>query len=257
MNGSHVKEKTVEIQKVVFGKGGKMKKYQELILGEGGVGRLVKYELIIGLSSWVPGACGLFLRSKLYPLLLGHVGENVTFGVGVVVRHPHKIFIGDNVVVDDYCVLDAKGSDNKGITIGDGVFIGRNTILNCKNGDIILEDNVNIGFNSMIFSASKVRVGAGYLIAAYCYLVGGTHHADDPLIPVLYQKRSSRGIHLEPGGWLGAHVTIFDGIHIGKNVVISAGSVVHRNLPDYAIAGGNPVTIINRRKPKTDKNKKI
>ena len=35
------------------------------------------------------------------------------------------------------CCLDAKGTDNRGIDIGSGVFVGRNTILSCKNGDIV------------------------------------------------------------------------------------------------------------------------
>ena len=64
----------------------------------------------------MPGALGLFLRSKLYPLMLGRVGRNVVFGVNVTLRHPHKIAIGDNVVIDDSCCLDAKGTDNTGIT---------------------------------------------------------------------------------------------------------------------------------------------
>ena len=55
-----------------------------------------------------------------------------------MLRHPHKIHIGSNVVIDDNCLLDAKGETNRGIRIGDGVFIGRNTILSCKNGDIEL-----------------------------------------------------------------------------------------------------------------------
>ncbi|MGC4081336.1 MAG: NAD-dependent epimerase/dehydratase family protein [Vicinamibacterales bacterium] len=45
---------------------------------------------------------------------------------------------------------------NRGIRIGNGVFIGRNTILSCKNGDIELADAVNIGFNCELFSASRV-----------------------------------------------------------------------------------------------------
>ena len=50
---------------------------------------------------------------------------------------PHKIRIGDNVVIDDNCLLDAKGDANSGHhASADGVFIGRNTILSCKNGDI-------------------------------------------------------------------------------------------------------------------------
>ena len=248
MNSQKVKEETVEIQKELFKEGGKLGKYQDLILGEKGLFKLLKYELIVGLASSVPGALGLFLRSKLYRCLLGDVGRNVTFGKDVVLRHSQKIHIGNNVVIDDYCVLDAKGMDNKGIFIGNGVFVGRNTLIFCKNGDIEIEDRANISANCMIFSASRVQIGADALIAAYSYLVGGTHHFDDPKVPVLQQKRSSTGISIGSGGWLGAHVTVFDGVHIGKNVIVSAGSVVHRNLPDYAVAGGAPVTIINRRK---------
>jgi acetyltransferase-like isoleucine patch superfamily enzyme len=249
VKNSAKKRETNGIQKITSSGESSRAKYQNLFLGEKGIFRLLKYELILGLTGRMPGALGLFLRRKLYRSLLGQVGRNVSFGVGVVLRHPGKIRIGDNVVIDDLCVLDAKGQDNRGITIGNGVFLGRNTILNCQNGDITLEDNVNIGFNAMIFSASEVVVGADNLIAAYTYLVGGTHHASDPTRPVIHQGRSSKGIRVGPGGWLGAHVTVFDGVRIGKHTIIAAGSMVHRNIPDYAVAGGNPVTIINKRKP--------
>ncbi|MCJ7813712.1 glycosyltransferase, partial [bacterium] len=248
------KDDTIEIQKELFKQGSKLGKYQELILGEKGIFKLLKYELIMLFASWIPGAFGLFLRSKLYPMLLGRVGRNVTFGSGVVLRHPKKIVIGDNVVIDDQCVLDAKGTDNCGIFLGNGIFLGRNTILNCKNGDIILNDNVNISSNCMIFSASEVKIEADVLLAAYCYLVGGTHHFDDPEIPVLYQKRSSKGIHIGSGGWLGAHVTVFDGVQIGRHVVVGAGSIVNKNIPDYAIAAGSPAQIIKKRKIRINKN---
>jgi serine acetyltransferase len=125
-----------------------------LVIGRPGFGALLKYELVQLLSQWVPGALGLVLRKRLYRTLLGACGRNVVFGQGVVLRHPHKIRIGDNVVVDDHCLLDAKGEDNTGITIGSGVFIGRNTILSCKNGDIVLADGANIGFNCELFSAA-------------------------------------------------------------------------------------------------------
>jgi acetyltransferase-like isoleucine patch superfamily enzyme len=242
------KKEHLDIQKEIHKKGGKLAKYQDLILGEKSLFTLLKYECITGVSGNMPGALGLFLRSKLYPLLLGHCGRNVTFGRGVVLRHPRKIRIGSDVVVDDLCVLDAKGNDNRGISIGNGVFLGRNTILNCKNGDIVLEDNVNIGFHCTIFSASRVRVGADELIAAYCYLVGGTHRFDDPTVPVLHQGRESEGIDVGSGGWLGAHVTVFDGVRIGNRAVIGAGSVVNRALPDFAIAAGVPAKTIKIRR---------
>jgi acetyltransferase-like isoleucine patch superfamily enzyme len=95
-------------------------KYRDLVIGRSGLGPLVLYETVILLSSWVPGALGLFLRSRLFPLILGSVGRNVVFGVNVTLRHPHKIAIGSDVVIDDGCCLDAKGTDNRGIVIGTG-----------------------------------------------------------------------------------------------------------------------------------------
>src|SRR6188472_4391942 len=102
-------------------------KYAALVVGRPGLGPLVKHELITLLSQNTPGALGLLLRKTLYPSLLGACGSNVIFGQNVVLRHPHKIRIGSDVVIDDNCLIDAKGESNRGIRIGDGVFIGRNT----------------------------------------------------------------------------------------------------------------------------------
>src|SRR5438105_9815302 len=120
-----------------------LEKYQDLVVGSRDLGRLILYELVVTFTSWVPGALGLALRRVAYPWVLGAVGRNVVFGQGVVLRHPAKIQIGNDVTIDDHVVLDAKGKANRGITIGHGVFVGRGTILSCKDGDIVLEDEVN------------------------------------------------------------------------------------------------------------------
>ena len=186
---------TVEIQKELFSaKTSKLQKYGDLIVGRRGLRALAAYEAVTLLSANVPGALGLWLRAKLYPTLLGRCGRNVTFGQDVILRHPDKIVIGDNVVIDDHVVLDAKGQSNDGIRIGEGVFVGRNTILSCKNGDIVLEDGVNIGFNCEVFSASRVVIGADTLVAAYSYLIGGDHELGSADVSVLEQGRVSRGI---------------------------------------------------------------
>jgi acetyltransferase-like isoleucine patch superfamily enzyme len=226
----------------------KRAKYQDLVVGRPGLAALVTYELVTLLASWVPGALGLFLRSKLYPLILGRVGRNVVFGANVTLRHPHKIAIGDNVVIDDQCCLDAKGSDNRGITIGNGVFVGRNTILSCKNGDIVLDDRANVGFNCEIFSASTVHVGADVLMAAYTYLVGGDHLYDRVDIPVLQQGRTARGIDVGAGVWLGTHVVVTDGSRVGRDAIIGAGAVVVGEIPEFAIAVGTPAKVLRDRR---------
>jgi serine acetyltransferase len=90
-------------------------KYQDLVIGSRSFGKLIVYELVVLLAAWVPGALGLVLRKILYPLILGAVGPNTVFGQGVVLRHPGKIRIGRDVVVDDLVLIDAKGETNQGI----------------------------------------------------------------------------------------------------------------------------------------------
>jgi len=222
-------------------------KYAELVVGRPGFGALLKYELIVMLAQSWPGALGLALRKLLYPMLLGSCGRNVIFGQHVVLRHPHKIRIGSNVVLDDNCLVDAKGESNRGITIGDGVFVGRNTILSCKNGDIDLGDTANIGFNCEVFSASRVTIGKGVLMAAYTYVIGGDHDFSDPSKSVLEQSRSSAGVTVGDGVWFGAGAKILDGVSIGEGAVIGAGAVVRESVPPAAIAVGIPARVVGSR----------
>jgi acetyltransferase-like isoleucine patch superfamily enzyme len=222
-------------------------KYARLVVGRDGWGALLLYELVQLASQWVPGALGLALRKALYPRLLGACGRHVVFGQHVTLRHPHKIRIGDNVVIDDHCLLDAKGDSNGGIVIGNGVFIGRNTILSCKNGDIALGDGANIGFNCEIFSAARVEVGANTLLAAYCYIIGGDHDWKDAGRPVLEQGRRAAGVRIGEGAWLGAGAKVLDGTTVGDGAIVGAGAVVTADVPAAAIAVGVPARVVGSR----------
>jgi len=222
-------------------------KYAQLVVGQPGLGALLKYEHVVMLSQARAGAFGLALRKALYPSLLGACGSNVVFGQNVVLRHPHKIRIGRNVVIDDNCLVDAKGERNRGITIGDGVFIGRNTILSCKDGDIELADGANIGFNCELFSASRVTIGRDVLMAAYSYVIGGDHDFSDPSKSVLEQTRTSAGVTIGAGAWIGAGAKILDGVSVGDGAVIGAGAVVRESVPASAIAVGIPARVVGVR----------
>jgi acetyltransferase-like isoleucine patch superfamily enzyme len=222
-------------------------KYAALVVGRSGWGALIRHEAITLAAQSVPGALGLALRKALYPALLGACGRNVIFGQNVVLRHPHKIRIGDDVVIDDNCLVDAKGTANRGISIGSGVFIGRNTILSCKDGDIEIHDGANIGFNCELFSASRVSVGRDTLVAAYCYLIGGDHDASDPTQGVLTQPRRSQGVTIGDGAWLGAGAKVLDGVTVGDRAIVGASAVVRESVPPGAIAVGIPARIVGRR----------
>lgn len=242
-----------KIQKKLFAKDqSKISKYMDLFVGKKGIFNLIKFELITILFQNMPGAIGILFRNLFYPVLFKKVGKGVSFGRSITIRHPNKIVIENDVVIDDFCVLDAKGLNNKGIHIKEEVFVGRNSILYCKNGDITLERNVNIGFNSEVFSGSKVTLGENTIIASYVYIIGGGHDYSRTDIPIAEQDKPSLGINVEKNCWLGAGVKVFDGVNIGEDTVIGAGAVVVRDIPSFSIAAGVPARVVkSREKQKT------
>ncbi|MBN2055918.1 acyltransferase [bacterium] len=225
-----------------------LSKYMDIVIGDSSLWHLFKYELIVDLFGWLPGAPGYLLRKVFYPKLFKRCGRNVVFGRNVTIRHPRKITIGDNTVIDDYVVLDAKGDNNRGIELGDNVIIARNTVLSCKGGDISIGDNTNISLNCMIHSESSVRLGSNILIAAYCYIIGGGEHSFERTdIPIIQQGSESKGIVLEDNLWLGAGVYVLDGSYIERDTVVAACAVVNRRLPAYSITAGIPARVAKKR----------
>lgn len=223
-------------------------KYRQIFLGRA---PLVLYELAATAAQNAGGALGFWLRKQLYPRLLGRCGRGVVFGKGVVLRHPGRIWIGDGAVIDDGVVLDAKGPDgpDPNIVLGDGVFLGRNTILSCKGGRIELGDNANLGANCQIQSESDCRVGANVLFASYCYVVAGGNHGMERVdLPPIQQEPVSRGgVRICDGAWLGANVKVIDGVEMGRESIAAAGAVLVRSCQGWDIVGGVPAKRIRNR----------
>ena len=243
-----MKEKT-ELQTLLTKKGSAFKKYKALVIGKGGLFSLLKYEIITSLFGGLPGAVGIFSRKIFYRVLFKKVGKGVVFGKGLTLRHPRKISLGNNVVLDDYCVLDAKGEKNGGISIGNNVFISRNTIVSCKGGKIEIGENTNIGVFCSIYSESSVKLGKNILIAGFTYIVaGGTHDFSRKDIPIMAQPSlSSGGVVIRDNVWLGARVTILDGVTIGRDTVVGASGLVNKDLPEFVVAAGIPARVIKQR----------
>lgn len=228
-----------------------LKRYQDIVIGKRGLWELVKYEFIVFMFGSMPGVIGLALRKIFYPKILGHVGRNVLFCKNITIRHGCKISLGDQVVIGDNVVLDAKGEENDGIIIESDTDISSNCILSCKNGNIHIGRNVNLGMNSLIHAVNQsgVKVGDNAAIAAYTYLIGGGNYYFNQLdTPIKEQGTYSKGgVVIGEGAWMGSHVQVLDGVRLGQGSIVAAGAVVNRNVPDYAIVGGVPAKLIRYR----------
>ena len=231
-------------------KGSAFGAYRALTYGNMGLGKILWAEFLYTCIGGMGGALGLFLRMKLYPALFKSCGRKAVFGKNVTLRHPHKIALGDGVVLDDGSVVDAKGSTNAGIVLGDRVYVGRNTIVYCKNGDIEIGENVSFSANCMVFSSNRVAMKKNSVVAGYVYLLsGGEYDLDDPT-PLALQKGTCTKGPLEIGEdcWLGAGAKVLDGASIGDRSAIGAGAVVNKPIPANSIAVGVPARVVKVRR---------
>lgn len=228
------------------GGGSAFAKYRALFYGDASLGHVIAAEIIQLIAQGLPGALGLVLRKVLYPSLFKSVGRGCVFGRNITLRHAHKITLGDGVILDDNCVLDAKGSGNCGIALGNGVFIGRNTIVYCKNGNITLGDRVNVSANCQIFSSNELAIGADTVVGAFSYFLSGGEYDYHSAVPFAQQSGQETMGPLTIGAncWFGAHVTVTDAASIGDHCVIGAGAVVVKPVPANSIAVGVPARVV-------------
>jgi acetyltransferase-like isoleucine patch superfamily enzyme len=228
------------------GRGGGARAYRALVYGELPWHRALYAEAVTTLFGGLGGAAGLWLRSKLYRPLFARCGPGVVFGRNVALRHAHKVRLGERVIVDDNAVLDAKGVGNEGIALGDGVFVGRNTILYCKGGSIAVGDRVSFSANCQVASVRRVEIGADTVIGSFTYLLSGGEYDPASAVPFSRQDGGHEARELRVGRncWLGAHVTVTDRAAIGEHCVVGAGAVVTGELPPNSVAVGIPARAV-------------
>lgn len=227
--------------------GSAFRKYRDLYYGDLSLGKALLCEFLFFCLGNMGGGLGLFLRSKLYPMLFRTAGRGVVFGRNLTIRHPHRISLGDHVILDDNCVIDAKGQTNEGITIGNQVYVGRNTIIYCKNGNIRIGEKVNISSNCQFVSSNDMTIGEYTVIGAYAYLLSGGGYDFSPDAPRFADQNGfiTQGpLVVGPNCWLGAGIVILDAASIGAHSVVAAGAVVTKPVEPNSIVGGVPARLI-------------
>lgn len=237
------------VEQLSSGKVSARAQYARMFVGKPGLIALLLYELCMSWPSQACGAFGYMLRKKLYPRLMGACGRGCLFGRGVLLRSPGNIHFGDAVILDDLCVVDAKG-DRSRITIGNQVLISRYGIVTCSDATLSFGDYCSIGPYCNFASKSFIEIGSYTSIGPGSQVIAGGHAFDDPDVPVVKQRRISKGIRIGSGCWLGAGVIVTDGSVIGDNCIIGAGAMVKGEIPPYSVAVGTPARVLYDRREK-------
>lgn len=114
---------------------------------------------------------------------------------------------------------------------------------------LIIGDNVDVGWQSTIAVGQRVILGDNVRIASGAFLFGYSGHPLDAKRRALGEGDDPHQIGdilLEQDVWLGTNVTVKGGVTIGQGSVIAAGSVVTKSVPPFSIAAGNPARIVGK-----------
>ena len=128
-----------------------------------------------------------------------------------------KELFGNNLGEDSFVAAPINGSCISSMKIGKHVFINSN-LLAMARGGITIEDEVQI--------------------AANVQLISNNHDAYDR------QVLTCKPVRIKKGAWIGAGASILPGVCVGKHAIVGAGSVVTKDVPDYAVSVGNPAKVI-------------
>jgi len=215
--------------------------YRQMTLGEGSLWLFIWYELLMMLIAPLGGGLGYLLRKKLYRPLFKSVGKGLIIGRNVVLRHPGNIVIGDNVTIDDNCMLEGRGHADDGLVLEEEVLINRNVMLLAKGGPIHIGRRSSIGSNSVVVSTAGVELGEAVLTAGGCSISAGAYEIDQVLPIIMDNKAYTNGpIRIGSGTWLGTAAVILDGVTVGCGVVVGAGAIVNKDVEDNMIVVGIP-----------------
>jgi len=130
--------------------------------------------------------------------------------------------------------------------------VGRN--INIQKGayfhtgsEIEIGDNSDLGINCRIYG--QVVIGNDVMMAPDVIIMTSNHNFDRLDTPMRNQGDAAvRPVVIGNDVWIGTRVLILPGVHIGNGSILAAGAVVTKNVPDFAIVGGNPARIIKFRK---------
>ncbi len=166
---------------------------------------------------------------KLKTLGLAHFGKNVRISKKASIYNPGKISIGNNVRIDDFCVLSA---GHGGIEIGNFVHIAVFSLF-IGAGKITLSDFCGISSRVSIYSSNDDYSGAT--------MTG-------PTVPSQFTCVTHADVFLGKHVIVGSGSVLLPGVTLEEGVAVGSLSLVSKNCKAFGMYVGSPVKFIKERK---------
>ena len=112
---------------------------------------------------------------------------------------------------------------------------------------LTIEPYVRLGHNCHIDAYGKITIKKGVILSSWVTILSSSHNFKNPKYLPFDNSDISNEVVINEGAWLAWGCTILPGVNIGKNSVVSAKSVVTKDVPENSIVAGIPAKIIGKR----------
>ncbi len=143
--------------------------------------------------------------------------------------------VGRKAVVLGWPTVDATN-----LVIGDEfkIWSGHRQTLISGWGKLTIGDRVFVNCGTVLLSVVEITIGDDVALANEVYVMDSNSHG------VEGRDTVEAPVRIGDGTWVGARAMILPGVTIGKRVVVGAGSVVTRDVPDDVLVAGNPARVV-------------
>lgn len=154
------------------------------------------------------------------------IGKNVLISKKVSIYSPEKIAIGNNVRIDDFCILSGK------ITLGKYIHISAFSALYGGDDGIIVEDFCTISSRVALYSINDDYSG---------------NYLTNPMVDEKYRNVKSVSIIMKKHSIIGTNSTVLPGVTLNEGVAIGANTLVNKDCEEWKIYIGTPARILKDR----------
>lgn len=169
-----------------------------------------------------------YTEQELKTLGLKSFGGNVLISRFAKIYSPNTITIGNNVRIDDFCILSGE------ITIGNYVHIAAGCYLFAGEYGIVFEDYTGLSSRSVVYATTDDYSG---------------EYMTNPTIPDEYRNVIGGKVIFEKHVLVATGCTILPGVTIAEGTAVGAMSLVNKNLPEWSICFGIPAKkVLDRKK---------
>ena len=129
-------------------------------------------------------------------------------------------------------------------------WLGRKSVIesySCINnavGDVTIGDHTRIGIHCTVIG--PVCIGNNVNLAQGITVTALNHNFEDTTRKIDGQGISTKPVVIGDDVWIGANAVILPGVTIGRHVVVAAGAVVTKDVPDYSLVAGVPAKVIKQ-----------